>query len=280
MGRYLRRSLGLTRIPAQYLTIRNLEPETDNPTHFYHSHSSVLCSGHHRLYPSRSDSWRRRRWKPWTSRHRLGCSPSRRPRPAPLTTSSLRPVPPSRRSLPGYSPSRRTAPPSRSSGSSSPRCRSSSSRSAKYVTIQNPSSALQTLPSTRSAVLTRVEFAQVNREILMEEDKIKRETEAAKAPVDSTTLQLHNLLYEKNHYVKAIRACQDIQTKYPGIELVPEEEFHRAAPDDIREKALAADAAHDLMLKRLNFELVQVVNCCLLQLCLSPSCYLFVCFVV
>jgi hypothetical protein len=119
-----------------------------------------------------------------------------------------------------------------------------------------------------------VEFAQVNREILMEEDKIKRETEAAKAPVDSTTLQLHNLLYEKNHYVKAIRACQDIQTKYPGIELVPEEEFHRAAPDDIREKTLAADAAHDLMLKRLNFELVQVVNCYLLQLCLSPSCYL------
>lgn len=101
----------------------------------------------------------------------------------------------------------------------------------------------------------------MNREILIEEDKVKAETEAAKAPVDSTTLQLHNLLYEKNHYVKAIRACLDFQTKYPGIELVPEEEFQRAAPADILEKTLAADASHDLMLKRLNFELVQVVYC-------------------
>jgi len=105
----------------------------------------------------------------------------------------------------------------------------------------------------------------VNREILMEEDKVKAETEAAKAPVDSTTLQLHNLLYEKNHYVKAIRACLDFQTKYPGIELVPEEEFQRSAPADILEKTLAADASHDLMLKRLNFELVQVAYCYLLQ---------------
>jgi hypothetical protein len=105
----------------------------------------------------------------------------------------------------------------------------------------------------------------VNREILMEEDKVKAETEAAKAPVDSTTLQLHNLLYEKNHYVKAIRACLDFQTKYPGIELVPEEEFQRSAPADILEKTLAADASHDVMLKRLNFELVQVAYCYLLQ---------------
>lgn len=101
----------------------------------------------------------------------------------------------------------------------------------------------------------------------MEEDKVKAETEAAKAPVDSTTLQLHNLLYEKNHYVKAIRACLDFQTKYPGIELVPEEEFQRSAPADILEKTLAADASHDLMLKRLNFELVQVAYCYILQPC-------------
>jgi hypothetical protein len=64
----------------------------------------------------------------------------------------------------------------------------------------------------------------------MEEDRVKGETEAAKAPVDSTTLRLHNLLYEKNHYVKAIRSCLDFQTRHPGIQLVPEEEFRRAAP--------------------------------------------------
>nr|CAB3451182.1 unnamed protein product [Digitaria exilis] len=126
-----------------------------------------------------------------------------------------------------------------------------------------PKSELRELVTQMSLLL--VTLRQVNREILMEEDRVKAETEAAKAPVDSTTLQLHNLLYEKNHYVKAIRACLDFQTKYPGIELVPEEEFQRAAPADIRDKTLAADACHDLMLKRLNFELVQRKELCKLH---------------
>ncbi|KAL6911549.1 hypothetical protein ACP4OV_000354 [Aristida adscensionis] len=126
-----------------------------------------------------------------------------------------------------------------------------------------PKSELRELVTQMSLLL--ITLRQVNREILMEEDRVKAETEAAKAPVDSTTLQLHNLLYEKNHYVKAIRACQDFQTKYPGIELVPEEEFHRAAPADIRDKTLAADPTHDLMLKRLNFELLQRKELCKLH---------------
>ncbi|KAG2654287.1 hypothetical protein PVAP13_1NG475314 [Panicum virgatum] len=125
-----------------------------------------------------------------------------------------------------------------------------------------PKSELRELVTQMSLLL--VTLRQVNREILMEEDRVKAE-EAAKAPVDSTTLQLHNLLYEKNHYVKAIRACLDFQTKYPGIELVPEEEFQRARPADIRDKTLAADASHDLMLKRLNFELVQRKELCKLH---------------
>uniref|UniRef100_J3LHF5 THO complex subunit 5B n=1 Tax=Oryza brachyantha TaxID=4533 RepID=J3LHF5_ORYBR len=126
-----------------------------------------------------------------------------------------------------------------------------------------PKTELRELVAQMSLLL--ITLRQANREILMEEDRVKGETEAAKAPVDSTTLQLHNLLYEKNHYVKAIRACLDFQTKYPGIELVPEEEFHRAAPADIRDKTLAADASHDLMLKRLNFELVQRKELCKLH---------------
>ncbi|CAM0943905.1 unnamed protein product [Alopecurus aequalis] len=123
-----------------------------------------------------------------------------------------------------------------------------------------PKSDLRELSAQMSLLL--ITLRQVNREILMEEDRVKGETEAAKAPVDSTTLRLHNLLYEKNHYVKAIRSCLDFQTSHPGIDLVPEEEFHRAAPADIRDKTLAADSAHDLMLKRLNFELVQRKELC------------------
>lgn len=87
---------------------------------------------------------------------------------------------------------------------------------------------------------------------------MKAETERAKAPVDFTTLQLHNLLYEKNHYFNAIKACRDFTSKYPDIDLVPEEEFFATAPEGIKGKNLAIDPAHDLMLKRLNFELHQV----------------------
>lgn len=92
---------------------------------------------------------------------------------------------------------------------------------------------------------------------MIEEDRIKAESERAKAPVDLTTLQLHNLMYEKNHYVKAIKACKDFKTKYPDIELVPEEEFFRDAPEEIKSPVLSTDSAHNLMLKRLNYELSQ-----------------------
>lgn len=77
---------------------------------------------------------------------------------------------------------------------------------------------------TEASVLF-IDLRRENREILQEEDKIKLETEAAKAPIDQITLQLHNLLYEKNHYVKAIKTCKDFRSKYPDIDLVPEETF-------------------------------------------------------
>ena len=93
---------------------------------------------------------------------------------------------------------------------------------------------------------------------MLEEDLVKAETEHAKAPVDFTTLQLHNLMYEKNHYVKAIKACKDFKSKYPDIDLVPEEEFFKEAPEQIKNIVQSNDSVHNLMLKRLNFELFQV----------------------
>ncbi|XP_050363729.1 THO complex subunit 5A [Argentina anserina] len=110
--------------------------------------------------------------------------------------------------------------------------------------------------------LNFVTLRQANRSILLEEERVKSETESAKAPVDLTTLQLHNLMYEKSHYVKAIKACKDFKSKYPDIDLVPEEDFFRDAPANIKEPALSNDAAQDLMLKRLNFELHQRKELC------------------
>ncbi|KAG5395336.1 hypothetical protein IGI04_025299 [Brassica rapa subsp. trilocularis] len=103
--------------------------------------------------------------------------------------------------------------------------------------------------------LNFVNLRQANRAILTEEDKVKAETERAKGPVDFTTLQLHNLMYEKSHYVKAIKACRDFKSKYPDIDLVSEEAFFRDAPESIKDQSVATDT---LMPKRLSFELHQV----------------------
>ncbi|XP_031119126.1 THO complex subunit 5B-like [Ipomoea triloba] len=113
--------------------------------------------------------------------------------------------------------------------------------------------------------LNFVTLRQANRSILLEEDRIKAETERAKAPVDFTTLQLHNLMYEKSHYLKAIKACKDFKSKYPDIELVPEEEFFRDAPEEIKSSVMSNDSTHNLMLQRLNFELHQRKELCELR---------------
>ncbi|MCO5580345.1 hypothetical protein L7F22_034211 [Adiantum nelumboides] len=101
---------------------------------------------------------------------------------------------------------------------------------------------------------------QINRVILQDEDRVKQETEAAKLPVDYTTLQLNNLLYEKNHYLKAISACKDFKSRYPDIELVPAEEFYRDAPTELKKDPPLREDPHKEMLERLNFELYQVTT--------------------
>ncbi|KAI5077768.1 hypothetical protein GOP47_0007592 [Adiantum capillus-veneris] len=103
---------------------------------------------------------------------------------------------------------------------------------------------------------------QINRVILQDEDHVKQETEAAKLPVDYTTLQLNNLLYEKNHYLKAISACKDFKSKYPYIELVPAEDFYRDAPAEFHNDPILREDPHKEMLERLNFELYQRKELC------------------
>ncbi|KAK7310850.1 hypothetical protein RJT34_08611 [Clitoria ternatea] len=137
---------------------------------------------------------------------------------------------------------------------------------AQIFSIKKHSTPKQHLPDLVTQMFLHfITLRQANRSILLEEDRVKAETERAKAPVDFTTLQLHNLMYEKSHYVKAIKACKDFKSKYPDIDLVPEEEFFRDAPQDIKHSVLSNDPAHNLMLKRLNFELFQRKELCKLH---------------
>ncbi|CAL9217895.1 unnamed protein product [Arabidopsis halleri] len=113
--------------------------------------------------------------------------------------------------------------------------------------------------------LNFINLRQANRAILIEEEKTKTETELAKSPVDFTTLQLHNLMYEKSHYLKANKASRDFKSKYPNIDLISEQDFFSDAPEAIKSQTLSNDTSHDLMLKRLNFELHQRKELCKLR---------------
>ncbi|XP_051124407.1 THO complex subunit 5B-like isoform X5 [Andrographis paniculata] len=106
-------------------------------------------------------------------------------------------------------------------------------------------------------LLNFVTLTQTNRTILLEEDRVKAETERAKFYTESATQNLHNLMYEKNQYFKGINASKDFKCKLVDIELVSEEEYLRDATEEVKSSALSADGIHDLMLKRLNYELSQ-----------------------
>ncbi|KAF8113080.1 hypothetical protein N665_0057s0032 [Sinapis alba] len=113
--------------------------------------------------------------------------------------------------------------------------------------------------------LNFINLRQANRAILMEEERVKTETELAKSPMDFTALQLHNLTYEKSHYFKATRSSREFKSKYPNIDLISEQDFFRDAPEAIKSQTLSNDSSHDLMLKRLNFELHQRKEVCKLR---------------
>ncbi|OIT04175.1 PREDICTED: THO complex subunit 5B-like isoform X1 [Nicotiana attenuata] len=137
---------------------------------------------------------------------------------------------------------------------------------SKMLSIKKESTPKSELRELVTQILINfVSLRQANRSILLDEDRVKGETERAKAPVDFTTLQLHNLMYEKSHYVKAIKACKDFRSKYPDIELVPEEEFFKDAPEEIKSSVMSKDSSHNLMLKRLNYELFQRKELCKLR---------------
>uniref|UniRef100_A0A1J3FUB3 THO complex subunit 5A n=1 Tax=Noccaea caerulescens TaxID=107243 RepID=A0A1J3FUB3_NOCCA len=113
--------------------------------------------------------------------------------------------------------------------------------------------------------LNFISLRQANRAILTEEEKVKSETELAKSPMDFTALQLHNLMYEKSHYLKATKTSREFKSKYPNIDLISEQDFLRDAPAAIKSQTLSNDTSHDLMLKRLNFELHQRKELCKLR---------------
>ena len=76
-------------------------------------------------------------------------------------------------------------------------------------------------------------------------------TAKTKARVDTTHLQLQNVLYEKTHLLKEIRQCQQFHSKDEELELVPAETFTMSVA------GTATMDPHALMLARLDGELLE-----------------------
>ncbi|KAL0797149.1 hypothetical protein Bca101_068526 [Brassica carinata] len=58
---------------------------------------------------------------------------------------------------------------------------------------------------------------------------------------------------------------REFKSKYPNIDLISEQDFFRDAPEAIKSQMLSNHSSHDLMLKRLNFELHQRKQVCKLR---------------
>ncbi|XP_044735183.1 THO complex subunit 5 homolog isoform X2 [Chrysoperla carnea] len=78
-----------------------------------------------------------------------------------------------------------------------------------------------------------------------------------KQRVDSTQLHLHNLLYELEYLKKEISKCLQFKSKDEEIELVPEEDFYKEAPESISRPSVTKKDEHQLRLARLEWELRQ-----------------------
>lgn len=83
----------------------------------------------------------------------------------------------------------------------------------------------------------------------------KDATAAAKAQLDAASLQLHNLLYEKQYYQREVAATRHFASNVSDevVDLVPLDAFLAAQPPEAAQR-LSGDA-HELMLARLRGEL-------------------------
>ncbi|XP_015593948.1 THO complex subunit 5 homolog [Cephus cinctus] len=80
---------------------------------------------------------------------------------------------------------------------------------------------------------------------------------SAKSSVDSRHLHLQNLLYEVMHLKKEVVKCLQFKSKDESIELVPEEEFYKEAPENVSRPDITKNDPHQLRLARLEWELTQ-----------------------
>ncbi|KAM0788125.1 hypothetical protein ACM66B_001290 [Microbotryomycetes sp. NB124-2] len=100
----------------------------------------------------------------------------------------------------------------------------------------------------------------VNRDVQAGARAFKQHTHDARILAEQAHLRLQNLLFEQNHLEREIRKCQEYESEFQHLPLLPLLELEALAaqptPPDGLTVPLPQDS-HELMLTRLNFELAE-----------------------
>ncbi|XP_023245652.1 THO complex subunit 5 homolog [Copidosoma floridanum] len=128
---------------------------------------------------------------------------------------------------------------------------------AKLKSVSEANAKEQIRELQIDTALAFMELKKLNR---MEKFRTKSSRDSltlAKSNVDNRHLQLQNLLYEVIHLKKEVMKCLQFKSKDESIELVPEEEFYKEAPESISRPDVTKDDPHQKRLARLEWELTQ-----------------------
>eukprot|EP01087_Luapelamoeba_hula_P018342 TRINITY_DN5901_c0_g1_i2.p1 TRINITY_DN5901_c0_g1~~TRINITY_DN5901_c0_g1_i2.p1 ORF type:complete len:233 (-),score=48.07 TRINITY_DN5901_c0_g1_i2:66-764(-) len=114
--------------------------------------------------------------------------------------------------------------------------------------------------STAGALLL-IQLRACNRDASDLIEELKIEANIEKERLEKRTLQLQQLLYQRNYFRKEIKRCTELQPKAEIEDLVPVADFIGRAPTDLQlpEPGPTADKEqhHEFMVHRLQFELLE-----------------------
>ncbi|BFZ62706.1 hypothetical protein YB2330_003816 [Saitoella coloradoensis] len=122
-------------------------------------------------------------------------------------------------------------------------------RSLCHRVLSSPSSdATQQARDRRTAMTFLTRLRQLNRSAQLQSRAAKQTTAEAKHELDRAHLGLQNLYYEHQHFLSEIAQCEDYAATYTTLDLVSEEDFLSAHPEQ------SSSDPHVLMLARIQAE--------------------------
>ncbi|GAA5903435.1 uncharacterized protein JCM6883_005003 [Sporobolomyces salmoneus] len=106
---------------------------------------------------------------------------------------------------------------------------------------------------------------QVNRNSLLDAKQCRTSTQDARLEMDAAHLRLQNLLFERNHLEREIKACEEYQSEYQNLPMHSLSELQQLASSSSPPEGLelplpsgsSEEELHKLMLARLAFELAE-----------------------